>query len=338
MPTALRLTRKQILAHRRRAGRLDKRMRRGAAPLRRAAWVGLQDSVPRSAVLSLHARVNGVGADAWDHPSLAQVWGPRFTAYVVPERDAALFTRMRLPEAGPRRDRAERTADRLCAFLDGRRMSYAEAGKALGVDPNSLRYAAPTGRVRIRWEGALRPEIWCVPPPDVSPDRALKEMVRRYLHVLGPSTPERFAGWAGIPASRGAAAFEALRRSTTAVATPIGEAWALTADVESLRAESGREAPARLLPSGDAYYLLWGDDRELLVPVAERRDRLWTSRVWPGAVMVDGEIVGVWRRSGGLVTVEPWQGLSGPSRSAVEQEAAALPLRDLDGPVGVVWA
>ena len=338
MGTALRLDREQILAHRRRAGRLDERMRGGAASLRRAAWVGLQDSVPRSAAHSLHARVAGVDAGVWADPSLAQVWGPRFTAYVVPERDVALFTLMRLPDEGSRRERAETTADRLCAHLEGRRMTYSEAGKALGMDPNGLRYAAPTGRIRIRWDGAGRPEIWCVPAPEVSSGVALREMARRYLHVLGPSTPERFAGWAGIPDSRGRAAFEALRRSIMTVITPIGEAWALGVDEESLRAGSGAETGARLLPSGDAYFLLWGDDRKLLVPDAKRRGSLWTSRVWPGAVLVDGEVVGVWRRSGGLVTVDPWQRLTAAGKRAVEHEAATLPLPEPDVPVEVTWS
>ena len=54
---------------------------------------------------------------------------------------------------------------------------------------------------------------------------------------------------------------------------------------------------ARLLPSGDAYFLLDGAERELLVPRADQRDRLWTPRVWPGALLVDGEIRGTWRRA-----------------------------------------
>jgi hypothetical protein len=225
----------------------------------------------------------------------------------------------------------------LCDFLDGRRMSYSEAGKAMGVSPNSLRYAAPTGRVLIRWEGARRPEIWCVPPPDTTPERARRDMAERYLHVLGPSTAGRFARWAGIPEAQGIVAFDALGNSIERVATPIGEAWMPATDEESLRSPAGPEAPARLLPSGDAHYLLWGGDRDLLVPDAARRDLLWTSRVWPGAVLVDGEIVGTWRRSGGLVTVEPWTRLTTPSRRAVEEEAASLPLPDLDGPVEVRW-
>ncbi len=55
----LALTRDQILAHRRQVGALDERLEPGAASLRRAAWAGLQDSVPRAALHSINARVKG---------------------------------------------------------------------------------------------------------------------------------------------------------------------------------------------------------------------------------------------------------------------------------------
>jgi len=85
------VTREQIIAFRRRTGALDERLPPGPASLGRAAWVGLQDSVPRSALHSLHARVGVTAPDAWEDPSLVQVWGLRYTAYVVPAGDHAPF-------------------------------------------------------------------------------------------------------------------------------------------------------------------------------------------------------------------------------------------------------
>jgi hypothetical protein len=92
-----------------------------------------------------------------------------------------------------------------------------------------------------------------------------------------------------------------------------------------------------LLPSGDAYYLLQGDDRALLVPDASRRGELWTSRVWPGAVLVDGEVSGTWRRANEIVTIQAWGRPSRAARQAVEAEAAALPLPGLQGQIVVRW-
>src|SRR5215218_6855077 len=251
------LTRSQILAFRRHVGALDERLPRGARSLRRAAWAGLQDSMPRAALLSIHARVDGTHPSSWEDPSLVQVWGPRFSTYVVPARDRAVFTLGRLPD-----------------------------------DARGARL----------------------------------ELARRYLHVFGPTTPESFAQWAGIGLQQGIEAFEALRGTLTPVRSPIGDAWILTRDEPAFRAPEGPAAPARLLPSGDAYFLLQGADRELLVADAERRSALWTSRVWPGAVLVEGEIVGTWRRAERTMMVQPWERLSRTARDAVQAEAEALPL------------
>ena len=332
------LTRRQILAFRRRVGALDQRMPRAKRSLRRAAWAGLQDSMPRAALLSIHARVSRTEATTLDDPSLVQLWGPRFSAYVVAERDIAVFTLGRLPEEPTRRRRAEDLADRLDALLGGERMAHNAAERALGQSSNLLRYAAPTGRVLIHWDGARQPLIWTVPPPDVDPFDARLELARRYLHVFGPATPESFAQWAGIRTDRAPAVFDALRRSLTPVRTPIGDAWILTRDEVAFQSAPGPAAQARLLPSGDVHFLLQGADRELLVPDAKRRRELWTSRVWPGAVLIDGEVVGIWRRAKDAVTIRAWRRLSRQERDGVEEEALALPIPDVEGQITVTWS
>ena len=330
------LTRSQILAFRRKVGALDERLPRGARSLRGAAWAGLQDSMPRAALLQIHARVEGTDPSSWEHPALVQVWGPRYSTYVVPARDFAVFTRGRLPDEGKTREKAEDYAARLHAFLGGRRMTDRELARGLGID-NRLRYATLTGTVLIRWEGARAPVVWTVPTPEIEPRAARLELARRYLHVFGPTTPESFARWAGIGLENGMAAFDALRRTLAPVRTPIGDAWILTCDEPELRSP-GSPAAARLLPSGDAYFLLQGADRELVVPQPERRAQLWTSRVWPGAILVEGEIVGTWRRAGAILTVQPWRRLSRGGRAAVEAEAVALPLPGIEGLIVVRWA
>ena len=331
------LSRSQILAFRRHVGALDERLPRGSRSLRRAAWAGLQDSMPRAALLSIHARVQGAHPSSWEDPSRAQVWGPQFSTSVVAARDYAVFTLGRLADDGRGRQRAEEIAARLHAFLDGRRMGDGEAGSALGVNSNLFRYAAPTGTVLIRWDGARQATIWTVPRPEVDPHEARRELARRYVHVFGPTTPAAFATWAGIGPAEAAAAFDALKRSLTAVRTPIRDAWILNRDEPAFRAPAGPAAAARFLPSGDAYYLLQGVDRELLVPDAELRGRLWTSRVWPGAVLVAGEIAGTWRRAQGNLTITPWLRLAREKREAVEAEAQTLPLPGVEGRIAVRW-
>ncbi len=295
--------------------------------------------MPRAALLSFHARIEGTEPGTWEDSSLVQVWGPRFHAYVVAERDRAVFTIGRLPDNPSKRRAAEQLADRLEEFLDGRQMRFGEAGRGLGKNPNALRYASPTGRVVMRWDGARQPTIWMVPPPAVDPGDARLELARRYLHIFGPTTAEAFAEWAAIAPARGRATFDALAGSLTPVRTPVGDAWTLSADENAFRTSVGGDvASARLLPSGDPYFLLQGSDRELLVPDPERRRELWTPRVWPGAVLVKGEVAGTWRRAGAVVTIQTWRRVSATARAAVELEAQSFPLSDVQGRIRVRWA
>jgi hypothetical protein len=332
------LSRMQVLAHRRRVGSLDRRLPAGPASIRAAAWAGLQDSMPRAAVLSLHARVDDTTPDAWADPVLAQVWGPRFSVFAVPVEDVAAFTVGRLPVDDAGRRRADETADRLDRFLAGRSMTYRAAGEGMGVHPNSLRYAAPTGRVRVRWEGQGQPVVWTVDPPDVPEQEARLDLARRYLRVLGPGTVSGFSQWAGIKHPAADATFTTLGDETVPVVTPIGPARMLADDATGAHETSADvPAPARLLPSGDAYFLRWGADRDLLVPDARQRAELWTSRVWPGAVLVDGEIVGIWRRAGRDVDLTAWRRLTARQRDAVEAEAAALPIPGDDATIRARW-
>ena len=267
------LTRPQILAFRRHVGALDERLPRGRRSLRRAAWAGLQDSMPRAALLSIHARVEGTEPSTWEDPSLVQLWGPRYHAYVVAARDLAVFSLGRLPDdAAGRRGRGGpgRSAPRAPRRP---RMTYGEAGDALGVHPNALRYAAPTGtvadpvgrRAAADRSGPCRhPRSTLARPASSSPAGTCTSSAR--------PRPRR------SPSGRGSAARgpRGVRRARQ-VADPGADADRRRVDPRPRRAgvprRAGPAAPARLLPSGDAYFLLQGADRELLVPDAESSRR-----------------------------------------------------------------
>jgi hypothetical protein len=320
------LGRKQILRHRRAVAPLDRRLPAGPDGLRRAAWAGLQDSMPRAALLSIHARVDGITSGSWEDPGLVQVWGPRFSVFVVAGVDLALFTVALLPDDARGRERAERLAAQLHDLLAEGVDSLEEASRRARVHPNAFRYAAATGTLLIRWDGARRPRISACPPPGMDPGDARLELGRRYLHVFAPTTAASFARWSGLSASSSEAVFSALRSSLVPVSTPIGGAWALASDEASLRSEARPEAAVRFLPSGDAYFLLQGSERELLVPDTDRRVQLWTPRVWPGALLLDGEVAGTWRRAGRRIRVQAWRELSAAERERIAEEVTTLPL------------
>jgi len=338
MTIPLELNRSQILTYRRHVASLNERQPRGQRALQLAARAGLQDSMPRAALLSIHARMASTEPRSWEDPSLVQIWGPRFNTYVVAKRDLAVFTLGRLPDESGSLKRIQAIAAQLQTTLAGRRMLQGTAARGMKVkNANLLRYAAPTGTFLIRWDGSRQPEIWNVPPPEMDRHEARLELARRYLQVFGPATPETFATWAGIGPRSSIDTFKALGKSLTRVHTPVGEAWILSRDEALFRMVPGSAAPARLLPSGDTWFLLQGTDRRLLIPNERQRRTLWTTRVWPGALLVEGETVGTWRRAGHVVTIQSWRRLSHAQHTAVVTEATSMPLPGIERPLVVRW-
>src|SRR5438128_2187380 len=190
------IIREQVLAFRQRATHLHRRLPPGR--LVEAAFAGLQDSAPRSAVLALHARVRDVSPSAWKDPGFVQVWGPRGAVYVVPAHDVAVFTLGRFPRnpvlASAVRAAAERAnrAFRARQAQPGRDVS----DRAVEANFRELRIASMTGAVRIEWNGATT--SWrLVEPPTQAPEPARLELARRFLRSVGPSTPKEFAWWSG---------------------------------------------------------------------------------------------------------------------------------------------
>jgi hypothetical protein len=219
------------------------------------------------------------------------------------------------------------------------RLSRALAGRNLGdlgdTGPRA-RYATATGEFLIRWDGARAPAVWTVPRPAIEPLDARRELARRYLRVFGPGTSASFAKWAGVSVKEGRTAFDGIE--LVPVRTPLGDEAILASDEALMREPAERSTAVRLLPSGDAYWLFHdAARRELLVPDPASRAALWTPRVWPGALLVSGELAGTWRRAQGDLSLEPWRRLTKAERAAVEEEAASLPLPGLAAPVAVRW-
>jgi hypothetical protein len=112
----------------------------------------------------------------------------------------------------------------------------------------------------------------------------------------------------------------------------------LAADVEALLA-AAPIAGVRLLPYDDAYTKL---DRELLVPDPALRARVLplvgqsTLGHTPGAILLDGEIVGSWQRQQRKVTIHPWSRLASVVHDAIEAEALAFPIAGSSKP-SIAW-
>jgi Winged helix DNA-binding domain len=176
-----------------------------------------------------------------------------------------------------------------------------------------------------------RSAVFGLPPkmPKVADPGA--ELARRFLRTYGPARPKLLADWAGLATSHAKALWE---RAGELVPVDLDgtKAWVLAED-EPVLARSTEIQGVRLLPNRDP--LNAARDREVLVPDAALRRRIWTAIGGPGTVLVDGEVAGLWRsnRKGNrlLVTVEPSGKLRDAARDALAAEVERLaPFHDAE--------
>jgi hypothetical protein len=151
------------------------------------------------------------------------------------------------------------------------------------------------------------------------PDRL--DPIRAYLRLCGPATVKQVAEYIDSPVREVKA-----RWPEDAVEVEVeGETrWVLDADMDALR---GAEASGtRLLGPYDLF--LQARDRSTLVADPARAKALWPVLGRPGAVLINGDIAGLWRpRKNGKrfsIAVESWRGLSDAERKAVSGEAERL--------------
>lgn len=150
--------------------------------------------------------------------------------------------------------------------------------------------------------------------------------IRAFLHFLGPASAHEIAAYLD-----GAVGSIEERLDDSVVPLRVeglpGVRHLLAGDIDTLLdLEDPSGGVVRLLGPFDPYLQL--RDRELLVPDKADRQQLWKSLGRPGAVVLDGEVVGVWRpRSAGrrlTVRLGLWQRLPPAARRAVDTEAERL--------------
>jgi hypothetical protein len=165
------------------------------------------------------------------------------------------------------------------------------------------------------------------PIPDVDPEVARAELLRRYLRCYGPSSRGGFAAWAGIRAGD-TDPWWGLVQDELAPVEFGGTSWILTEDLDALRS-SPTPKGVRLLPPRDPYTQL--RDRETIVDKQYHRE-VWKTVGEPGAVLADGEITGIWRpRKSGrrlTITVKTFGPLPARDKRSLQHEAEQVaPLR-----------
>ena len=234
----------------------------------------------------------------------------------MPKDEVAIFTIGFLPRDQVLRAKIDTAADKAKKSFrlqkDGSTQEYF----------HGLREASASGTIRIEWDGS-RTKWWIVDPPAIDPELARLELARRFLRSVGPANPEEYAWWSGNTPRDSRHTFQFLENELAEVILKGRRSWILRRDLRALK-DAVPTDTVRLLPPGDPY--LATPDRKMLVPIQRCRNELWPKSVWPGALLVNGEIVGTWRRQVGRVVVHTWQKPSTKIKAQVEEEVMNMPI------------
>ncbi len=318
-------SRKQVLAYRLQVNHLaGGRFPRAA--LAAGAHSGLQDGSPRSGLLSLAARVDGVGHDDWRGAGLAQVFGPRGAIYIVRQEDVAVFTRGLLPRDTERVATIELVAGRVHKVLNGRPLRQADVVEALPDigGTRGLRWAATLGTLVPVWD-AIDTIVHPRPLPDVDAEDARLELARRFFTYLGPATVADLQWWLDGRRRDATTTVAALDDELAQVTVRGRECLAFAATLPLLESVTRPDSDlTHLLPPDDVYINRL--NRTLLIPDVARQKHLFPQAPPPGALVVGGEVFGTWRRRAGAVEVSSWRAVESRHRERAEEIVAGWPL------------
>ncbi|MFI9816940.1 DNA glycosylase AlkZ-like family protein [Saccharothrix variisporea] len=301
--------RARVLAYRVAAHQFDRGTADPAAL--RVFDLGVQDS-ERSAVPALAARLPEVpdlsaftltwsvrGAPHWHRPKSL----PALAAALWPLSDADALARMNRPKVDAPLDVFRAVVEALKSVVDGP-MTKGEASTRLTplVPPEVTGWCRgcrathvhdPIFRVAVLPAGLrFDPDAKTVTFVPIKGrripqrTRGFDGLVHDYLALHGPAGPSEVAAYFGAPV-----------KDVKAVwpddLVEVSRGKFLPAD----RVEAFENPPspdvARLLPPLDPY--LSARDRDLLVPDKAHQKEVWRILGRPGAIMMDGEILGIWR-------------------------------------------
>lgn len=349
------VTRSQVVSFRVRAQQLD----RDAVALADSVVldIGVQDTGPDGARWALANR--GVEVSELSSGELVRVWTirgaphlyqrehlPSVAAAVAPFSDADAGKRI-YDASKPLKAAGISNLAALDAVARAMRAVVTQptvkgdvsARLSAGMDPPYLRFCRPCNathlyempfrlaalRAGLELEADTSPPV-LRPVPGFKADAVASrrhEVVRAYLRLLGPATAQLVASYLDAPVKdvRDHWPEDAVQVSVE------GEArWVLAADEERLTPD--RVKSTRLLGPFDLF--LQARDRHLLVSDPARAKALWPVLGRPGAVLLDGDLAGLWRpRKSGRrfqVTVDLWVATSPSVRAAITEQAERLAL------------
>jgi hypothetical protein len=199
----------------------------------------------------------------------------------------------------------------------GAKQTLGEAAVSFMLRPASFQGLVVFGKRSGQSPSFTSPQHWGVDWPQES--GALRELAWRYVHAHGPTNRQEFTKWLGCSTAQGQRLWALIAGEVTAV----DAGSVLTADVSEFQKNAGPTGTLRLLGPHDPY--LDANGRDLLLPDKKLQRKVWRTVGNPGAVLLDGQIVGVWRqRKQGKqlsMTVDSFRPLTGELKQKITEQA-----------------
>lgn len=153
--------------------------------------------------------------------------------------------------------------------------------------------------------------------------QAQKELFRKYLRAYGPATLRDFAHWSLISMAE----VKALRPLMNAEVVDYDGMLVLREDVRALQSASFTQSSVHLLPYFDVYLLAHRFKEHFLKPQFYKR--VYRNQGWISpAVLINGEIVGVWSykmsRKALEIEAELFARVDSRARKQIKERAAEL--------------
>jgi hypothetical protein len=225
---------------------------------------------------------------------------PRVTAAMVHynrklELDAAVFRRSSAAITRALRDGRQLTRAELAAFLRRARVNV-EGSQRLGhlMMQAELDGVVCSGARRGKQFTYALLEERVPPAPALDRDEALLELTKRYFATRSPATANDFAWWSGLTVAE---ATKGIQIADPALERVVVEGRAYWSDPASRPPSLASSSAAHLLPNYDEYFIGFKDRSAI-------GRRLGSSELATGGdarmayvIVVDGQLVGGWRRS-----------------------------------------
>jgi Winged helix DNA-binding domain len=323
---------------------------------------GIHAQMMSAAELQLAARVEGLTPrriqDAlWKGHSLIKTWAMRGTLHLFSAQDFPLYAaafRIRDHWRRPSWLKAFDVSDaEMVAIIDGigdvlgdgvartreelagevaSRVGAHAREKLLADSWGALLKPAASGGVlafgpnRGRNVTFVRPDRWIEGWQDLEPGPSAGEILRRFVHMHGPTRAENFAHWWGLAQAPAKRVWRSVEKELAEVDVEGERAWVLAADATAI-AGMEPDRSVRLVPNFDSYLLAYHPRSSMVRDRA--RELIFRPQGWISPVLlVGGEAAGVWeldRKPGrAVVRVEPFGRLPAGARKAAGEEAARI--------------